>query len=377
MRVLFYDTKKVLIGIMFFVCVFMFASCAGQNSHGENNSISILFVGNSHIRTGNMPHQVKELAALHGIDVEYLDVSINGQNLDGRNRNYAIVEMQSRNFDYVVFQPRGRVIAPLPDIEWFVDDVKDFAEHIREHGATPILLSTSWISRNGQPDIELQHLLYMLHKQAADESGIIFINVGGAVQSAYQAINNISLHARDNMHPNNAGAFLTAAMVFDELFEIDGSTLQPARFIDNLPILNIITIVGIAIVIMSLAYKAVKKQPLHIKKSIGAIAAFALLQVMSFFPHVIIFTESGSRLVLLYAIVVVSITFAAHSVFNIIKIRLVKKQPWSMAKQYVITALICIIVCSMTFIPALGLHTFLYRGNDATRLVQVVLDMRK
>ena len=375
MRVWRYVPKKVLIGIILSICVFMLVGCSNQSNHNENDSVSILFVGNSHIRTGNMPRQIKELAALHGIDVEYVDVSINGQNLDGRNRNYAISQMQSHDFDYVVFQSRGRVIAPLPDIEWVVDDVRDFAKLITEHGATPILLSTSWISRNGQPDIELQHLLYTLHKQAAEESGIILVNVGGAVAQAYQTVPNISLHARDNMHPNNAGAFLTAAMVVNVLFELDDGALQPSSFIDNLPMINIITIVGLATVIMLFAYKAVKKQPLHIKKSVGVMAAFALLQVMSFFPHVIIFTEGGNRLVLLYALVAVGITSAAHSIFNIIKIRLVKKQPWRIAKKYVITALVCVIICGITLIPALGLHTYLYRGNDAARLVQVVLDI--
>ena len=147
-------SKKIIIGILS-VLVFIFGSAmlySSQTAHSADYAVSILFVGNSHVRTGNVPGQLQALAGLHGIEITYVDVSRNGQNLDGAMRENAIREMQSRNFDFVVFPAIGGSRRPLNDLDGFLDDIQLFSGIIRENGATPVLYAFGWGHVGGQPD---------------------------------------------------------------------------------------------------------------------------------------------------------------------------------------------------------------------------------
>jgi len=93
--------KRIVLGILVLLLLIsgIFAGCSSQNTQNTADAISILFVGNSHVRTGNVPGQLQALASLHGIEMTYVDVSINGSGLDGALRDNAIREIQNRNFE--------------------------------------------------------------------------------------------------------------------------------------------------------------------------------------------------------------------------------------------------------------------------------------
>ncbi|MCL2415523.1 MAG: hypothetical protein FWD01_01805, partial [Defluviitaleaceae bacterium] len=151
-------SKKIIIGIWaVLMSALIFVGCSNQNVHNTPDAVSILFAGNSHTRTSNVPGQLQALASLHGIEITYVDVSRNGVNLDGIMRDNAIREMQNGNFDYVVMQARGR--SSIDSIDWFLDDIRLFSEQIRENGAVPVLYSPAWVNINGQPNEELQAFL--------------------------------------------------------------------------------------------------------------------------------------------------------------------------------------------------------------------------
>jgi len=177
--------KRVMLAflVVFILASSIFVGCSNQNTHNTTESISILFVGNSHVRTGNVPGQLQALANLHGIKITYVDVSINGPGfIYGEQRgDNAIREMQNRNFDYVVIGPaagRGRNVTT--DIDGFFANIRYFTEIIREHGAIPVLYNTKWMGIDGQPDEELQGVFSEMFKQAAYENDIILVNVGDA-----------------------------------------------------------------------------------------------------------------------------------------------------------------------------------------------------
>ena len=71
--------KKIITGILAVLILVLVGTVvySSQNSHYTTGPISILFVGNSHVRTGNIPGQLQALASLHGIEIIYVDVSIN------------------------------------------------------------------------------------------------------------------------------------------------------------------------------------------------------------------------------------------------------------------------------------------------------------
>ncbi|MCL2753677.1 MAG: hypothetical protein FWE44_05975 [Defluviitaleaceae bacterium] len=121
------NRKNALGTLIILMLIFgVFVGCSNQNFQDTTDTVSILFVGNSHVRTGNIPRQLQALARLHDIEIIYVDISRNGVNLGGTMRDSAMREMQNGNFDYVVMQARGR--SSINDIEWFLNDIRLFSE---------------------------------------------------------------------------------------------------------------------------------------------------------------------------------------------------------------------------------------------------------
>jgi len=370
--------KRVVLGILIVLilasCIFV--GCSNQSTRrSAAESISILFVGNSHVRTGNVPGQLQALASLHGIEVTYVDVSINGSGLDGALRDNAIREMQNKHFDYVVMQqPAGRGGRITTDVDGFFSNIRIFTEIVRENGATPVLYSPMWMGVDGRPNEEFHSISSEMFKQAAYENDAILVDVGGAWVYAFRTIPEISLYARDGMHANNAGAFLAANVFMATLFDLDIENIPTGNIIDNVPMLNIITLVGLVVIALAIIYRLVKKQPLRIMKLLVVVILLVLFQAMSFFPHVFLFTEGSNRLLLLHAIGFSLLGVTICSVYRIIRIKFTEKQSWGTAKKYIFCIFVCSIIYCLTFIPFLELRLPLYRGSDALALAQIAWD---
>ncbi|MCL2368786.1 MAG: SGNH/GDSL hydrolase family protein [Oscillospiraceae bacterium] len=369
--------KRVALGIlsMLILAFGMFVGCTNQNTYSTEESISILFVGNSHVRTGNVPGQLQALASSHGIEMTYVDVSINGSGLDGALRDNAIREMQNRNFDYVVMQqPAGRGGRITTDVDGFFSNIRTFTEIVREHGATPVLYSSMWMGVDGRPNEEFHRIASEMFKQAAYENDAILVNVGDAWVYVYRTIPGISLYARDGIHANHAGAFFAANVFMATLFDLDIETIPTGNIIDRVPMRNIITLIGLVVTALVVIYRLVKKQPLRMMKLLVAVLLLVLLQVMSFFPHVFLFTEGGNRLLLLYAIGFSLLGVTICSVYRMIRMKLIEKQSWGTGKKYIFCILVCSVIYCLTFIPFLELRLPLYRGSDAIAIAQAAFE---
>jgi len=360
--------RKSILLVLLTLILTVLVGCSNQITHNTAHTVSILFVGNSHTRTGYIPSQIQALARLHGIEMTYLDVSINYVNLDGIMRENAIREMQSRSFDYVVIQARSQ--SPINDIDGFFNDIRFFSEQIRENGAIPVLYNPAWANVNGQPDEERQSVTTQAHKQAAYENNIILINAGGAWGYAFRTIPRLSLFARDEAHASHEGAFLTASVFMATLFGLQVENIPTGNIIDNVPMLNILTFLGIGLAIISVIYRLVKKQSLHLIKSFVIMISFASLQILSRSPHVFRFTEGGNRLILLYAIIFGLLFAVLCSVYNLIRTKFTEKQSWSVARKYIFCIIACVIIYVLTFIPIFELRLPLYRGENAFDLAQ-------
>jgi len=349
----------------------IFVGCASQAAPGTTDPISILFVGNSHVRTGNIPGQLQALASLHGIEMTYVDVSINGSGLDGALRDNAIREMQNRNFDYVVMQqPAGRGGRITTDVDGFFSNIRNFTDIVRENGAIPVLYSPMWMGVDGRPNEEFHRISSEMFKQAAYENDVILVDVGGAWVYAFRTIPGISLYARDGIHANNAGAFFAANVFMATLFDLDTQTIPTGNIIDNVPMRNALTLIGLVAVALILIYRLVKKQPLRLLKLLVVVILLVLLQIMSFFPHVFLFTEGSNRLLLLYAVGFSLLLITLYATYRLIRIKFIEKQPWEAARKYLFCILACGMIYGLTFIPAFELRLPLYRGNQAFTLAQ-------
>lgn len=85
----------------------IFRDTGNIDRSASEDAVYILFVGNSHVFYGNVPEQLSEILNTYGIEIRYKDISVNGATLNDLKDNAAF-EMQSKNYDYVVFQDQTR-----------------------------------------------------------------------------------------------------------------------------------------------------------------------------------------------------------------------------------------------------------------------------
>ena len=88
---------------------------------GSENSISILYVGNSHVFVGDVPRQLQTIARMYDVDITYKDLSRHGASLSDSMDN-AIRDIQSGRFDYVILQDQSR--RQQNDTEGFLNDIR-------------------------------------------------------------------------------------------------------------------------------------------------------------------------------------------------------------------------------------------------------------
>jgi len=355
--------------ILLAISMTIFTACSNQNRYEAYNSISILFAGNSHIRTGNIPGQLQEIARLHGIEITYLDVSRNGVNLNGVMRNNAITKMNIQTFDYVVFQSIGRSLRPTTDLDGFLNDIQSFSEEIRNSGAIPVLYNPAWANINGRPDEELQRILTQAHKRAAYENDLILINAGDAWVYAYRAIPGLSLYARDRIHANHIGAFLTACVFAATLLDLNFESLPSGNAFYDINLLNLFTF--IAILSMALCRYA-KKDVLNSKKILIWITPFAILQVMSFFPHIFRFVEFGNLILLLNLIACILFILILNSIYHLfIAKKRCSKSRKENKKSHIFVIIICCAACVIILNPFLDFRHYVYAGENAIELARI------
>jgi len=167
---------------------------------------SILFVGNSFTRDGDIPGQLQTLAGASGIEIIYRGILRGGAILNDA-KDEAIEEMQTRRFDYLVLQDQSA--RPLRDFNGFLNDIRNLNEAAREHGVTLVLFSPAVTD-----DEARQSALTEAYKQAAEEVGAILVNAGEAWFAAYQTIPGLS--------PSKSGnqSFFAASIFAATLFEL-------------------------------------------------------------------------------------------------------------------------------------------------------------
>ncbi len=186
----------------------------------SEDSVKLLFVGNSHVYTGNVPRQLKALAGAEGVDISYRDISTHGASLEG-SMEKALDEMRTTDFDYVILQDQGR--RPIGDPEGFFADVKALCEAARASGAEPVLYNPGFINTDGLPDPERQRPISEGYIQAANENAAVLVNAADAWIDAYESLPGISLYRQFDIrgpHASDEGAFYTACVFAAACFDV-------------------------------------------------------------------------------------------------------------------------------------------------------------
>lgn len=193
--------------------------CAGCSVlPGKNESVRMLFVGNSLIYVGNLPAVVDALAGANGRFVKSEMIASGGATLDQHlHEGAAHRAIETSSFDYVVLQERGGDILCAFGPQSCIDATASLAEFSRisqTAGARPIYLGTYQAMPAGSIGIEREEAA------AAERLPIAHVAVSEHIRNGVGALPQAAWFADDGMHPGADLTLLKAVLVYREIFGV-------------------------------------------------------------------------------------------------------------------------------------------------------------
>lgn len=183
-----------------------------QNSQ---DTLKILFVGNSYTYVSNMPHLVSLISDFTQTKLLTSKSVAGGATLSdhwrGKKGLNTMELINNGNYDIVILQDQSMRAIVQPDSLLIYS--KKFSDYIRKNGAQPYLYCT-W-AREKVP--QYQETITNVYSQAARNNNIGIVKVGEAWKLAQTLRPKIELYRSDGSHQSPLGTFLTACTFVKEL----------------------------------------------------------------------------------------------------------------------------------------------------------------
>ncbi len=174
--------------------------------------VSILFVGNSHTSSHNLPNLVCEMIRFrHPEKTTYSHVLGVGFLEDVARGPHYREEIETREWKFVVLQ--AQKISASGKHEYSRKEGIDFAKAAKARGAN-VYFYCEW-GLKGVPDNGPQQ--EKVYREMATEAGVNVAPVNRAWDIALAAWPELPLYEGDGNHQSATGAFLTAAFLFGKL----------------------------------------------------------------------------------------------------------------------------------------------------------------
>lgn len=207
------------------IALFMI-SCIGLSQ----DSVSVLFIGNSYIYTNDLPNTFKNLALSLG-DITTIDSKTNGGYTFQNHVNDPLTyqKIHSQPWDYVILQgqsqeasfPYGQVnTATLPFAVQLADSV---------YANTPCTQAQyfmTWGRQNGDPQWDsintfnkMNRRLRDAYLRIADSSNASVSPSGSAWKYVIDNYPSINLFSSDGSHPSLAGTYLSACVFYSSILK--------------------------------------------------------------------------------------------------------------------------------------------------------------
>jgi hypothetical protein len=176
--------------------------------------VSILFVGNSYTAFHELPVLVRALGRAQKPPraVEIVAVTPGGCTLQqhwiATGADAPRTLLQDRRFDFVVLQEQSR--RPIDDPALLHEFAAKFAALAHERKTTPIWYAT-W-ARAATPDDQTK--LTSEYLRAWQDGGGLLAPVGEAWRTLLAETKPLPLHEADGSHPNVAGSYVAACVLF-------------------------------------------------------------------------------------------------------------------------------------------------------------------
>lgn len=205
--------------------------------------LDVLFVGNSYMIQSDAPGFFQAMAEDAGAQFHVERLAKGGKDFayhQGRKQTEQV--LASRSWDVVVLQSHS--LDPLRNPEGFVSAGKALITAVRAHGAEPWLFETwprrkghnlyNYMDEVGKTPREMLARVRARYAALGEDTGVPVARVGSAWMQLQEQHPELRPYLKDGAHPAEAGAYLSAAVVFTHLTERDPrGVLAPHGSVDE------------------------------------------------------------------------------------------------------------------------------------------------
>lgn len=207
------------------------------------DTLAILFIGNSYVIQSDTPGLLQAMADDAGVDFYVERLATGGKDFEyhlGRSKTRQT--LAQREWDVVFLQSHS--LDPLRNPEGFSLAGGELIDAVRSAGAQPWLFET-WARRAGHnlynymkevgndPDV-MQGRVSARYAALGEAHDVPVARVGTAWMRLLESHPEVRPYLNDGAHPAEAGAYLSAAVVFTHLTERDPrDVLQPHGAVDR------------------------------------------------------------------------------------------------------------------------------------------------
>ncbi|MEP2668717.1 MAG: hypothetical protein ABJH04_06975 [Cyclobacteriaceae bacterium] len=203
--------KRIVYGLCLTVLLLPFHASAQV----KQDTLKVLFVGNSYTYFWNLPQLVSAMAESQGIIIQTRQSTEGGTSLEQHwkgEKNIKSKELiKNGNWDVVVLQNLSTSTINSP--ESFSEFGKNFISLVKDKKAKPLLYMT-W-AREHNPLMQQQ--ITDGYEQLGKETQTQVIPVGEIWMKALDLRPDLKLYFADGSHPSPLGTYLTALAFFKQL----------------------------------------------------------------------------------------------------------------------------------------------------------------
>lgn len=185
-----------------------------QSQPNPSSPLRLLFIGNSHTHTYDIPHMIGTLVRANGFEFPSLGRST-GEGVGFRwhwNRRETRRLIEQGNWDWIIFQGRSR--DPLNGPAELTDYAGRLLNLARKH-SEKVLLCQTWLPKSS---LAQQQAADVIYDQLAATYSVETAKLGQAWAAILALKPACPLYQADGLHAAPAGAYLTACLLAMHLY---------------------------------------------------------------------------------------------------------------------------------------------------------------
>jgi hypothetical protein len=185
------------------------------NQPTADDTLRVLFMGNSYTYFWNLPQTVEAMAAEAGFPLIARQSTAGGANWQEHWRGEKNLESRKRieegNWDIVILQNHS--LSTIRSAEAFTEYGNKFINLVRENGAAPMLYLT-W-AREFNP--LMQDQVTKGYEELGKRAGVPVVAVGAVWEQVRNLRPDLKLYDPDGSHPSSIGTYLIACVFYRAL----------------------------------------------------------------------------------------------------------------------------------------------------------------